>query len=131
MKLRDMSTEALRNTLCALTGPLCTLAEDPAVQEAFDSLAQTGGSGKRPLQAWAAIVSTLTPLLLQRHRAETLAVASVLLDRPAGELLAQNGLETLCQLRESLDGELLDFFACAAGMAETPSSPCCAAAQAE
>ena len=114
MKLREMNTDEFCAALCALTGPMCRIAEDPKAQEAFDALMGADLATQPVLKVWSMLVSTLVPVLLQTHAEDTYAMAAILTGKTIQELRAQSGLQTLHDLRVCWDEELVAFF-CFAG----------------
>lgn len=121
MKLREMNTEEFCAALCALTGPMCRIAEDEKAQAAFDAL-MTAELTKLPvLKAWSMLVATLVPVLLQSHAEDTYAMTAILTGKTVQELRAQSGLQTLSELRACWDEDLAAFFSFAGCTAQATS----------
>lgn len=119
MRLSEMETEQAVRLLCALTEPMCRIAEDEQTQDVVSELTDAGLSGLPPLKAWALAWSRLSPLLLHDHAAEVWEIAAALLGKTAAEVRRQRAGETLAQLRECWDEELLGFFSFAGCTGQT------------
>lgn len=118
MKLHDMNTVELKNTLCRLVGPMCRIAEDERTQAAFDALAQDRLSRLPLLKGLSAVMAELAPILLQRHWDDMLQIASAVTGKSVGELRAQNGIATVAEFISCLDEDLGAFFSFAADSAQ-------------
>lgn len=104
MKLSQMNTEELADTLCRLAGPFCRIARDERVTAV---MAETEKRGTARLFGTA---EKLTPLLLREHREDAAEILGVLTGREKEEILRQSALKTIQDIRECADGELTDFF---------------------
>lgn len=113
MKLSEMTTAQLVRTLCALTGPVCRIAEDEQAQLALEELLEAGLSRLPVLKAWSLILEKLSPLLLHDHAEDVWEIAGALLGKSPEQIRAQPAGETLAALRASWDGALIDFFSSA------------------
>lgn len=120
MKLSQIPTSRLADTLCQLTPPMCRIACDPKTLTALDDLSGRL-SAMPPLQAAAAVMEHMVPLLLSDHREDFFAVLSILTEKPVDTLLEQSGADTLRDIRQVWDRELMVFFG-SAGSAEQEKS---------
>lgn len=102
MKLSQMNTEELADALCRLAGPFCRIARDERVIAAMTE------TEKRE-RLWET-AEKLAPLLLREHREDAAEILGVLTGKEKEEILRQNALETLQDIRECADKELTDFF---------------------
>lgn len=108
MKLSEMTTLEMADALTALAEPLSRIGRDPALNAALSDLGRFEGG--TALEKLSALFVPLATALMKTHRAETLAVLSVLTGKPVDVLAAQPGLTTLREARDCFDRELLDFF---------------------
>lgn len=118
MKLSDMTTKDMAEALCALTPPLCRIAQSPSVSQAIEAFCQ-GGEDHAPLMSTIGrMAEKLLPVLMREHLPDMCEILSVLTGKSVQALLAQPALTTLREARSLIDGELLDFFACAGSAAQ-------------
>lgn len=119
MKLSEMNGEQLRQTLCRLAPPLCTILQDEKVQRLLQQIAEP----KTPLcSVMALLIGQGVPLLLQEHLTDTCLALSVLTDLSAETLLAMDAPELIRLIRSLWDKELAAFFASAGTAPQAKSS---------
>ena len=108
MKLSELNTMQLAGALCKLPPAVSRIMEDPALREAMQSF---GKSEERvPAIAYARLAALLAPVLLKEHLNDTADILSALTGKSTGDILAQPGFETIRDIKECLDKDLMDFF---------------------
>ena len=120
MKLSEMNGEQLRQTLCRLAPPLCTILQDEKVQLLLQQITEP----ETPFcSVMALLIGQGVPLLLQEHLPDTCLVLSAMTDLSAEALLAMDAPELFRMIRSLWDEDLAAFFA-SAGTA--PQAKCSA-----
>lgn len=110
MKLSDMNGEMLRQALCDLALPLCTILQDERTHILMDQFMD------RSIPLATLAVSFLergVPLLLQDHAEDTFAVLSILTGHEPQVLRSMNAVALIRLARACCDSELAAFFGCA------------------
>lgn len=108
MKLSEMNTKQLAGALCKLTPAVSRIVEDPALLEAMQAF---GKSKERvPAIAYARLAALLAPVLLQSHLNDTADILSAMTGKSTDAILNQPGYETIRDIKECLDKDLMDFF---------------------
>ena len=106
-----MNTAQMADALVRIAAPIERIGTDKKMNDLLAERAEKLRSeGMTRLQSNAALIGVMVPALLDRHRADTYEVLSVLTGKSVAEIEAQPGKETLKDIRESIDGELLSFF---------------------
>ena len=111
MKLSMMNNDQACEALVRLTTPVANIADDPAVEPLLKELASHEGDDRmNGLKVIAKMLPRIVPLLLKDHKADVYEVISVLSGKTANEVGKMRLTETIFILKDSIDGELLDFF---------------------
>lgn len=144
MKLSELSTDRALDVLCELTPYASSIMEDEQILSALDgfmgksvSTKLENGSteenedndGEKSVSASAVGIRMFggmvknIPLLLKTHRSDVYGILSVVNNRPVAEIVAQNLMDTMRQVRELFqDPELLSFFKSSAQQGQTEPS---------
>lgn len=101
MKLSEMNTTNLAKALCTLAKPLSEICED----DAFRALMKKGKE-----TSFGVLISEAAPLLLDKHFAHMVTILSALTGKTEKEIKQQKGMQTVKDLMECMDQDLLDFF---------------------
>lgn len=119
MKLSAMTIEQQVAAISDLCVPVGTLLEDRRVGEALSALSSKDGDTVGELIGRA--VKNIIPLLLKDHLSELISIAAILTGKSAKEV-KKGGIPGLIRdVKDSFDGELLDFFKSSADMERTKS----------
>lgn len=110
MKLSEMNSNQLADALCDIVEPVTAIMGDSAMLDLFREGADLKGA-----DANLFLVRKVLPAVLKNHRHDLFAVLSALTGKPVAEIEKQNGMQTIKELRDSFDTELLDFFGQARG----------------
>jgi len=124
MRLSEMTTDQMADTLILLAEPIANIATDASVSAALASYTKASKAGQTVAETFGNMIGKLAPALLKSHRADLYAVVAALTGKTVEAIGAQKGLQTIADIRESFDGELADFFKSAADTAQAePSQP--------
>lgn len=109
MKLSEMDTRQMAEAMCKLAEPVGNLMSDkPFTERIASALAKSGE--KTVGEQLSTAIKTVLPSLLNDHLEDVIAVASALTGKSAEKIAKQRGVETILDLRDCFDKELLDFF---------------------
>lgn len=112
MKLSEMNTVELARALCRIAGPIGELCKD----DAFRAVLQ-----KKKSAALGEIAGELIPVLLDKHFAHMVTILSALTGKTEKEIKQQKGMQTVKDLMECMDQDLLDFFTPSTAAEQTES----------
>lgn len=110
MKLSDMNTRELKNALLAITAPASVIVQSEAFVACMKKLSEAKKANATVGQLGGIFMAEVVPLLLDQHEHETFSILAVLTGKPVEEIMAQNGMQTIKEIRENVDGTLLGFF---------------------
>lgn len=108
MKISEMNTLQLSETLCRLAAPVGELMASPDVAKALEKL--TSVKIENPIAYFGDFVSTVLPVALEKHQDATFAVIGALVGKTASQIKKQKAFETIKDIKNSFDKDLLDFF---------------------
>lgn len=108
MKLSEMNTDQMAKCMCELVEPAAEIMADEAVLNAVAGFANT--KDQSFLQMIGSAVTALVPLLLKTHYTALVTVLSAMTGKPVAVIRKQKGLQTIKDVRECLDQDLIDFF---------------------
>lgn len=118
MKLSEMSTADMAKALCKMAAPAGRLCADVKMMRCIAE----AGKGKETLaEKLAALMPEVIPALLGEHFDDLVTILSALTGKDEEAIRRQKGVETIRDISECLDGDLLDFFKSSAGMERTES----------
>lgn len=117
MKLCEMTTRQMAETLCALTPPVCKIMQCPAVAQAMEAFCECEEEHAPLASTLGKAFEKLVPVLLTELLPEVCQVMAVMTGKDAEVIMAQPGVETMREMKQLWDGELMDFFACAGSAA--------------
>ena len=110
MKLTEMNGKQLRQTLCELSLPLCSILQDAKVQQLMEKIMDPA----TPLcSVMALLLGHGVPLLLQDHLQETCRILSAPTGMSRETLMALDAPSLIRLIRSLWDEELAAFFASA------------------
>lgn len=108
MKLSEMSTDKAADALVKIAEPAAEIMEDTKALEMLERMGKLDGA---PMAAQLGfLIRNVVPLLLRDHRKAAYTVLSVLTGKAEKEIAAQPIGETVKDVRESVDNDLLGFF---------------------
>lgn len=108
MKLSEMNTKQLAEALCKLAPAASRIMEDPALLEAMQTFGKT--EERVPAIAYTRLAAMLAPVLLQTHLNDTADVLSAMTGKSTDTILNQPGWETIRDIKDCFDKDLMDFF---------------------
>lgn len=109
MKLSEMTTEQSINALAKLAGPVGNLAGDEEFYAVLNNFAQQSKDAS-PVMVIDGICRKLIPVALVKHKNDIYQIISILTGKSAKDIAAQKLTETIADVKNSIDQELIDFF---------------------
>lgn len=109
-KLLEMNTDELWGALVRLAAPMEALCADERIYELVKEYRERVKESRLPVIAMACLFSQLIPLLLREHKADTLAILSVIEGKGIAELARMNGAQLSVDVYKAWKGELEPFF---------------------
>ena len=121
MKLSEMTTVQLSNAIADLAEPLANIAEDKELASRLSEyrkfFIETGEtdkdgstSGTKIIQLAANLIRNIFPISMKTHCNDTIAIIAALTGKTKKQVAQQKGLQTIKDLTESIDKDLIDFF---------------------
>ena len=109
MKLSEMNTAQLATCLCRIAEPVGRIGRDARLNDYFRDVAQHG-EGDTVFERITGMAAALIPVMLDTHLEDMLCILSALTGKSERALREQNGLLTIREAVQSIDGEILAFF---------------------
>ena len=106
MKLSEMPTRKAAECMVDLAAPFAVIAKNPVVKE----YAKKSAHKEANIDLLSDAVAVMLPVFLRDHFAETVKILAILTGKTAEEISDQSLKVTISDVRESFDGELIDFF---------------------
>lgn len=116
MKLSEMNTVELAKALCNLAAPVGRLVGDKELMKAL------GEKGKKDASLGEKLgkqIPKVIPSLLGDHFEDVVLILSTLTGKAPEAIRQQKGAETISDLMQCFDKDLLDFFKPSASMEQT------------
>lgn len=108
MKLSQMTTDQAADTLMQIAQPVSNIMHDKTMMGALEKLAKS--NTENPLKYIADNLGTVTVALLKTRRADVYDIISALSGKTVQEIAAQNFMVTLADVKDCMDGDLVNFF---------------------
>lgn len=116
MKLSQMTTDQLADTMILIAEPVSNIAQDNAVEDAFKTIASKQKEGATNVRMFGILVKKIVPVALKSHRKDLYAVISALTGKSVEDIGSQQAAQTIKDCSDIIDKELIDFFKSSAGM---------------
>lgn len=109
MRLSEMNTVQLAAALCDMAPHIEAIGSDEAIAELLKTIDNRTEQGNG-LQKLSAMIGMLLPAMLDKQKAHTFAILSVLTGKSVQEIEKQNGFQTLRDVKSVFDKDLFEFF---------------------
>ena len=111
MKLSEMTTKQFASAVCSMAIPMQNIAKDEEINRAFSAISGKGESGSdMTVLQKGGLLLELVPLLLEKRFYDTVSIISVMTGKSVKEVEAQNGMQTLKDIRSFWDDDFACFF---------------------
>lgn len=108
MKISQMTTDQAADVLIRISVPVANIMHDDETIKVLEDVVK--GSND-PFVFIADNIVPVTMVLLKDHREDVFEIVSALAEKSAEEVAKQKLPETIKDIKNSWDGELVDFFA--------------------
>lgn len=108
MKLSEMSTDHAADALVRIAEPAAEIVNDDKVWELWERMGKMEKANIRDQIAF--IVRDIAPVLLKDHRNALYIVLAIMTEKTVGQIANQPIKDTIQDIKNSVDGELLSFF---------------------
>lgn len=117
MKISQMTTDKAADVLVRIADPVANLMDDDKIA---DILKEISVSKNVPyIKLFASMLPKIVSLALENHRNDLYEIVGALSEKSVSDVKKQNVLETIKVVRESVDGDLIDFFGSFGGQDKT------------
>ena len=113
MKLSEMNTAEMAKALCILAAPVGNICSDDKL---LRSIADAGRAGETMGAKVAELLPKVIPSLLGDHFEDLVTILAALTGKTETAIRKQKGVETIRDIKECFDKDLLDFFKSSASM---------------
>lgn len=103
-----MTTNQAADVLVRIADPASNIMHDQGVVDMLQQLMDSDDSN--PVKFIADNLTTVTTILLKDHRDDVFEIVATLAGKTASEVAEQRITETIKDIKESWDGELVGFF---------------------
>ena len=107
MKISKMTTDQAADVLVRIVEPAANIVHDEEVYKDLGGI--VNGSNEDALKFLAANIVPITTALLKTHRLDVYEIVAALSEKTVDEVAKQKITVTIKDIKESWDGELLDF----------------------
>lgn len=108
MKISAMTNDQATQAIIRLAQPLANVMEDPNAEEFFKVLAEQ--KNKNLANAIAAILPKAVAFCMKDHKKDLYEIVGSLTLVPSAKVGSMNFVETIKELKESIDEDFLSFF---------------------
>lgn len=113
MKLSEMTTDQLTNTLCVAAPCIANITSDEKLVALLrDTISKDGELTRAAIMTYGANkLAEIVPIVLKDHRADVYGILAAVNGQTVDEIGQQSALTTLKQIKElTADPDLMDFF---------------------
>ena len=108
MKISEMTTDQAADVLVRIADPAANIMHDKKVVDMLEQMAT--GKDVSPFKFIADNLGAVVAVLVGDHRGDLYEVVAALSGKTVKDVAAQKFTETVKDIRESWDGDLVDFF---------------------
>lgn len=118
MKISEMNNDQATQAIIKLAQPMSNILDDPNTQTVLSGLAEQ--RGKDLASAIGAVLPKLASFCMKDHKKDFYEIVSALTFIPANKVGSMNFLQTIKELRDSIDKDFIDFFKRSGSMTADP-----------
>lgn len=108
MKISAMTTEQATDVLVKIAEPASIIMHDKKVFDMLERLSKSEAGNA--VKFFADNITLIVTALLKDHKMEVYTIVAALAEKTAEEVAKQNIKQTVMDIKESWDGDLIDFF---------------------
>lgn len=108
MKISQMTTDQAADVLVRIVDPVSNIVNDADFINVIENLAEADSSV--PVKFFANNLAPIVSVALKSHKADVFEIVAALSKKTTEEVAKQKITETIKDIADSWDGELVDFF---------------------
>ena len=108
MKISEMTNDQATQAIVRLAQPLANIMDDPQAESVLGEFAKQ--KDKPLINAISAVLPKAVAFCMKDHKKDLYEVIGALTMIPAGKVGAMNFVQTIKELKDSIDQDFLDFF---------------------
>ena len=121
MKISEMNNEQAADAMIKLAEPISHLMEDEATMNLLREM-QNGQKGEGGVAYFGRMLPKIVPFLMKDHKNDVFAIVAALTLRPVSAVGKMNFMQTVREIRESIDEDFLGFFTQSGNAMTTPGN---------
>ena len=120
MKISEMTNEQAADAMIKLAQPMSNLLEDEATIKLLEELKKPDEEGG--VNYFARMLPKVVPFLMKDHKADVFAIVAALTLKPVSAVGKMNFMETIKELRDSIDEDFIAFFRSSGNVTTDPGT---------
>ena len=108
MKISEMTNDQATQAIIRLAQPLANIMDDPNAVGVFEEFAKQ--KGEKLSTAIGAVLPKAVAFCMKDHKKDLYEIIGALTMIPASKVGAMNFVQTIKELKDSIDQDFLDFF---------------------
>ena len=109
MKISMMTNDQAADALVKMAQPMANLMEDKDTSALLETLSKSNPEGGG-FAYLGSVLPKIVSFCMKNHKADVYAIVGALTQKPASEVGKMNFLETVKELKESIDEDFIGFF---------------------
>ena len=109
MKISMMNNDQATKAIIRLAQPISNIMDDPNSEQFFKKIGDQKDT-KNLREAISAILPTVVSFCLKDHKNDLYEIVGALMMIPTAKVGAMNFLQTVKEIKESIDEDFIDFF---------------------
>lgn len=118
MKLSEMSTRQAAGCMANMIEAVAKIVKDPKVKAAFEAAVKEKGEKAQQVS----LITGIAPVLLREHLDDTAKIIATLMGKRIKDVLDQPIKQTIQDIKDVMDKDLVDFFASSGAQEQAASS---------
>ena len=121
MKISQMNNDQAADAMLKMAQPISNLMDDEDTKKLLETLTQTQ-QDEGGISYFGKVLPQVVSFCMKNHKADVYAIVGALMQKPASEVGKLNFLETVKELRESIDEDFLGFFKSSGSLTANPGN---------
>lgn len=118
MKISEMTNDQATNAIIRIAQPIANIMDDPNAEAFFSELSQQ--KDKSLAKAISAILPKAVAFCMKDHKKDLYEIVGALTMIPVGKVGAMNFMQTVKEIKDSIDEDFLSFFKSSGSATATP-----------
>ncbi len=108
MKISEMTNDQATNAIITIAQPIANIMDDPNAESFFTELSEQ--KGKNLANVIGAILPKAVAFCMKDHKKDLYAIVGALTMVPVSKVGTMNFVQTIKELKDSIDEDFLSFF---------------------